>query len=519
MIGVVEGNTPDVNLLTTKTLELAPFRAAYLIDPSYTFTDEAAFDDEDTFKTLVQNKTIIPLNRISDTVRLSEEDEIYVTEQDLHIGGKPGKVAYELTFDYSIDYVAAVSQYSEQYYKMLFYGMDGRLSGYSSNGVSIEGFDTELIYFRKPEFGTNDGSHNKVVIWLADSAQLKKTYTICPDWQPTSIRRVACEISNFTKLSTYVYQFNVNDVNYDNAINTITSFTISDNSVLGTINSITNLGNGLYQIETAFELTYGDIEINHPVYYGSGNYAFTGLVGSIELAAIQTGDAFTEDYNSVYIVLKDYNGDAITGAVVGDFDVTDSTNGTLGITLSTIPGANDGAYKLTLDDLMTSGTITYDDGDNTASLSYSDIKYYEQYFGVYIDNEFVDTVPEFFEVAELSNGTAEVSNNEFAISLDPAENYAAWVPQLGIEGNNYRITFEIVSISDGLTLQDYSFNTLASYINPGVYVLEYTGGATYAHPIFRVDDGSVTIKNITIEEVAAAQFDNTEFDNTEFDTN
>ena len=345
---------------------LVGIKHIFLVKRDFSFSSFADFEDVDTWRDAIKDEDIYPIFRNKQTDNNSEPTKTEISDQGLTYKKNSGKYIFTLYFNYEYEFANKIKTFSETEYDFIFIDLNGNLVGYTPDGVTVKGFDTDLIMTYPMEIGVG-GTPNwtKLLIELSYSEQLDQNAKIIkPTWNYLrNLLLVPVIVTEFVEGSL---RFKVTDSVYGMVINSLiaSDMTIEDDTGAITFTTFQNLGSGYYLLDGfSGALTFGNIVIDGRIYYGSGSYIVTEAI--VELSNIVYNDSTSLDFD----VLNTADSSLVGGLLVGDFVMTDDTNGVL--TINSFTEVSTGRYSFdSLSAAMTTGDIDISSADYTGTGAY-----------------------------------------------------------------------------------------------------------------------------------------------------
>ena len=182
--------------------------------------------------------------------------------------------------------VITLKGFSEGDYDYMFTDRNGNTLAYSPDGTTVRGFDLDSLIVEKMNIGSTEPNWTKVGIELSEAAQLDRfAVTVnakVSGWRPGRVLNlVPVKIIEIEEGSL---RFRVLDLQYNTPVSGLQAadITIDDNTGAITFTDFQSLGNGYYFLDgLSAALTYGTVNVNTRIYYGSGNYTFGNAPVSI----------------------------------------------------------------------------------------------------------------------------------------------------------------------------------------------------------------------------------------------
>ncbi len=450
-------------------------RHAFLVERGFSFSSFADFEDVDVWIQAIKDGNIIALLFNRAFQNESEETKKLLSGQDFFYETSKGKYRFMHFFNYAYDHANNLKDYSQGNFDYIYADRNGNIIAYTPEGTTVQGFETDFIEFEKMVIGDNANANwTKLFVELGDTDQLDNYAAIIkPSWKITrNLNLVPVEVTNITEGSL---KFRVTDSVYGTAINGLRDGDVIINDNSGTISytSFKKLGNGYYLLDgLSGALTYGDVEVDTNVYYGSGNYVITSAPVNIVNLVFNALDDIEFD------VQLASDSSAVTGLTIPDFEIDDNTH--LIVSIGSLTESPEGHYRLSsLSNDLTTGDININSGTYIGTTTYDaaiDVEIYD------FDSDFGGTaqiickvresislnavsglVKTDFIVTDSVTGVLTVNN---AVEGDPGE-YT-----LSLSGNRTSGTVEVdATIYSGSDPYDL---TGANFKNAGYT----TGGAT-----------------------------------------
>jgi hypothetical protein len=355
--------------------KISGIKNIFLVKRSFSFSSFTDFEDVDVWITAIKAGNIYPMlgNKQADSA--SDPLKAQKNKQDFTYKTSAGKYRFVHHYNVEYDYGNILKGFSETGYDYMFQDLNGNIFGYTSDGTTVQGFETDSILFEKMDMGPgNQPNWTKIHIELTDADQLDRNAKIInPDWSVLrNLNLVPVDITNITEGSL---TFRVTDSVSGNAVNSLRAadVTISDNSGTITFTTFVSKGNGYYFLDgLGSALTYGTVDVDSSIYYGSQFYTFGNAPVTISNIVFNALDDIEFD------VTLNYDSSAVTGRTIPEFTITDDTHGV--ISIGALSESPDGHYRLSsLGNNLTTGTLAIA-GDYVGSTLYDydvDVEIYD----------------------------------------------------------------------------------------------------------------------------------------------
>lgn len=338
----------------------------FLVERNFSFPSFTDFKDPEFWRDTIKAGNIIPLFDNLEFEDQTEETKKPLNGQNFFYLTFDGKYRFMHHFNYAYDFANNLKIASQGDYDYIFSDRRGNLIAYSPDGIQAKGFETDLVLFEKMVLGSSRiANWTKLFIELSDPDQLNKHAVIYGT--PWSINRTLRIVPvDVVEIVEGSIKFRVIDSIFGSPV---LGLSASDVVITDDIGSITftefiRLPDGYYHLNGLSSVpTFGEIEIDSSIYYGSGVYTFGGAPALIQNLI----------FNSVtdieFDVVSGLDASKITGLTIPDFTITDDING--GITIGTLNESAPGHYRLNaLSANLTTGDIDLDDGNYVGTTSY-----------------------------------------------------------------------------------------------------------------------------------------------------